>query len=256
MAVLLSVVSIGVAIATAQQDGDAEQTRGSAAEPFSIGAVRQWDHACTVNWFMPVSQGEFDFAPADGAPWTENPDTERGFPASPSWVTFNLQGLSEVDVTILSIKVEVTKRRPAPVGVVLDAPCGDAGPYQWLEAHLDEEPARTYTAGDTQDRLTDDPSSLDMAPVRFPYVISSSQSERYLVSAWTVDCDCDWHIVVEWESLGRQGEHVIDDSGRPFRTVGLARAASECLPRGECTAVPDISLTPRSDYADYLVPIP
>ncbi|MFE7131358.1 hypothetical protein ACFVIM_10895 [Streptomyces sp. NPDC057638] len=56
--------------------------------------------------------------------------------------------------------------------------------------------------------------------VSFPYRVSVRDPEVFLVTARTVDCDCDWYLELEWSGGDRSGVVRIDDGGRPFRTSG------------------------------------
>jgi hypothetical protein len=57
--------------------------------------------------------------------------------------------------------------------------------------------------------------------VQFPYTVSTSSVEQFLVLAHAKRCHCVWRARLLWTSGDRQGETLIDDGGRPFVTHGV-----------------------------------
>ena len=56
--------------------------------------------------------------------------------------------------------------------------------------------------------------------VDFPYRVSDTELEVFHIVAYTSGCDCLWRANLQWSYRGKSGITVIDDDGKPFRTVG------------------------------------
>jgi hypothetical protein len=65
-------------------------------------------------------------------------------------------------------------------------------------------------------------------PIRFPYRVSISDAETFVVDGNTAQCHCFWEIELSWASQGQVGKVVIDDGGRPFEVTGTRNAARTC----------------------------
>ncbi len=64
---------------------------------------------------------------------------------------------------------------------------------------------------------------------QFPYTVSLSNSETFVIKASTEGCDCDWVVDLHRASQGQTGVLPINDNGRPFRTSS-AKNARDCIP--------------------------
>jgi len=135
--------------------------------------------------------------------------------AGETGVRITLQGTDERAVVLEALQVRVMARREPADGRVLrmSSGCGGALTPRMFDVDLDvERPVARSVPGDD----TGEP----IAAVSFPYRVSASDPEVFLVTGRTVDCDCDWVAELRWSSGGRSGTVRIDDGGRPFRTSG------------------------------------
>jgi hypothetical protein len=266
---------IGFLIAWLQRSDGSETAGGSPAgeidstsppeDPLAV-SVRVSDDHCTA-WFGPGSVEEIEFTSsppvdADGVSrWLGHPAAEGGAPASPQGFFFTVQGRTEADVVLTGIEVHVEERRPAPLGVVLDEDCGDAGAFRWLGVNLDPDPPeiRSYFSESLADPADPTVTEDELQPVRFPYHVSAAEAEVFSVTAYALDCDCDWWIELSWASMGRSGSTRVDNEGELFRTVGLRNAVAACQGDGTCTTpLPAYYTTelgpPTPDEVDQVVP--
>ncbi|MEU7997947.1 hypothetical protein AB0B83_21785 [Micromonospora sp. NPDC049060] len=194
------------------------------ALPFTV-AVRV-GHEASDGWVVAPPLAEVPARPAWAGDWSRWAREAAGTPASRQYVYFTVQGVDEAQVTLTDLRVRVMTRRPALRGV-FTAP-GGGGPtaYRWVEANLDEDPP-VLTAGLFDEGGASLPEH-ERKEIRFPYRVSLTDAETFLVIGHTVDCDCDWTVEVDWASRGRTGTVTVDDAGRPFRVTGTAGVQTEC----------------------------
>ncbi|MFI7431222.1 hypothetical protein ACIBPB_29935 [Micromonospora sp. NPDC049836] len=204
--------------------GLAPQPPESHGLPFTV-AVRT-SHDSNLGWVVDAPLATVPARPSWAEDWSSWARKAAGVPASGAAVYFTVQGTSEAQVTLTDLRVRVLARRP-PVRGVFFAP-GGGGPsaYRWVNADLDEEPP-VLTAGMFEDGEGGVPEH-ERKEIRFPYRVSVSDAETFLVIGYTVHCDCYWKVEVDWASQGRLGTVTIDDAGRPFRVTGTAGAHTEC----------------------------
>jgi hypothetical protein len=272
----VALTAVGLAVSTVawiqQDDGEPRRETPSGQpdsgtepdEPLTI-AVQTFKNRCDA-WFVPRSVDQIDFdRPGElntgPSEWPEHPAGQGGAPAAPAPMFFTVQGRSDFAVVLTDIKFHVVERRPAPSGVVLDDPCGDTGAFRWLGVDLDSDPPSVVSyfsqaAVDPADEIP--PRRLE--PVEFPYYVSASEPEVFTVTAYTLDCDCEWTIELFWQSEGEEGSVTIDDGGRPFRTVGLRNAVTSCSADGACMeSLPDdyrdAGVLPSEGEGDESIPL-
>ncbi|HEX6328497.1 MAG TPA: hypothetical protein VFZ72_18160 [Jiangellaceae bacterium] len=130
--------------------------------------------------------------------------------------------------------VVVHDRRPVPAGTLLDDRCGGPGEFRWLRADLDADPPIVRSDFNRSAALAaaDQVPQAELVPFRLPYELTASDAETFIVRAETHDCDCDWVVVLRWQSQGRTGTIEIDDDGEPFRTVSSDRPLATCDGQG------------------------
>jgi hypothetical protein len=209
----------------------ADATDGPA--PLSV-AVDTHTAPCGPEWVVPLSPDEVPDVPFDPdrlRRWQEWPPAADGVGASPAVVRLTVQGTSAAEVVITNLEVEVHDRLPPMSGTELNAQCGDAGAYRWLEVDLDRQPPLVKPRFESSaiDPAADLPPS-QLQPIEFPYEVSLSDAETFVILATTLECDCTWTAALSWASEGRTGRLAIDDHGRPFRTTSDANAVKCTLP--------------------------
>ncbi|MGW5053640.1 hypothetical protein [Actinokineospora sp. NPDC004072] len=183
---------------------------------------------CLSDWFTtrPAEQVRARHDGGEPRSWTDLDYLADGASAEVGKVVVTLQGRqADRSVTITGMAVEVLSRAPPPPGIVLDAPCADAELYRYVEVDLDAERPRPVG------RPVDPNAAAEAArhgwraePVAFPYEISSTDAESFVISAATELCDCTWIVHFDWSSGGRTGRLTLPGDGGAFRVVAGAGA--------------------------------
>jgi hypothetical protein len=214
--------------------------------PISVIASIDQDH-CMTNWYAPRLPNKIKFSEntrnsdaPDATDWPSYTAAESGFPASPMEVLITVQGHTETEVHLTKIEVRIRHKSSAPAGTLLNDPCGDPGAYRWLAVDLDKKPPRLtsgFDKGMLQHWLNEPGSNISLeerTPIRFPYKVSSTRAETFLITARTKTCDCEWTAILSWQSAGKTGKTMITDNGNPFHTIGVNRAVKQCTSAGQC----------------------
>ncbi|MGH3707456.1 MAG: hypothetical protein ACRDRQ_04990 [Pseudonocardiaceae bacterium] len=143
-----------------------------------------------------------------------------GYTVGQSVIKLTFQGDSESAVVLQSMHVSVTERRAPTAGTVINK-CPE-GQFSALDTrgftiNLDNrEPVITprssrrekaMAAGDASQYFTD-----------FPYKISASDPEVFLLVAETEKCSCSWKARLDWTASGKAGTTTLDINSTPFRT--------------------------------------
>jgi hypothetical protein len=156
---------------------------------------------------------EFDW-PTDEevAAWVK----KTGAIPSAGLVTVTLQGRSGAAVILQSLEVEMVSASPG-FGAVeayrTDSECGAGKSPRLFTVTLDSaRPSLEPLAGM-------DDAGNEIPAMAFPFTVSSSDPEIFVVHAETGKCDCQWRLRLRWLSDGRSGSTIIDDEGKPFRTA-------------------------------------
>ncbi|MEV0429768.1 hypothetical protein [Micromonospora sp. NPDC050495] len=192
--------------------------------PFTI-AVRT-SHDSSLGWLIDAPVAKIPARPGWAEDWSSWAREAAGVPAFGSEVYFTVQGISEAQVTLTDLRVRVLARRPPVPGVLIGLGGGGSGAYRWVDADLDKQPP-LLTSGRFEEGEQHVPEH-ERKEIRFPYRVSVSDAETFVVVGHTAACDCDWTIEVDWASQGRTGTVTVDDAGRPFRVTGTGGAHTEC----------------------------
>jgi len=124
--------------------------------------------------------------------WRDWSPAATGVSASPDYVLFFVQGRSNAQVILTDLRVRVHDRRPPVAGTLLQGACGDVGAFRWLEVDLDQDPLRPlprYSQKMAQ-LAKGEVADWKLQPIQFPYKVSVSESEPFLIVANTQGCDC------------------------------------------------------------------
>lgn len=196
--------------------------------PFTV-TVSDRTSPCGGGWV--VAEGSTDVPdPAIGSDreYAEWAGKHGAVPASTGRVEMVLQGRSAAQVTLLRMRVRVTKRSAPTAGTLYGLRCGGEGVYRWVTADLDApSPTLKSKVDDALD--PDGTTEQRQGPIKFPYEIAVNDTELFLVNGTTLKCTCEWVIEVDWSSEGAQGTKVIDDGGRPFRTTANTAVSRTCM---------------------------
>jgi hypothetical protein len=136
-----------------------------------------------------------------------------GMDSSSTAVEVVVEGATQFPVVLTRLTAEVIERAPPPKGVhVIPFGGGGLNP-RFFSVNLDKSPPTVESVAAAEE--------LESAPpaVDFPYRVSATDPEVFLIFAGTRTCDCTWRASLEWVYQGKKGTTVIDDAGQPFRTV-------------------------------------
>lgn len=212
-----------------------EDTTFTDAGPLTVATSQNMTVAdCLAVWLVPRSPAELAFSDEMDGDWSEHPAGEGGVPASPHQVFATVQGTSDTQVVLTEIDVHVRRRGEAPAGTVLQGRGCGPGAFRWLAVDLDDPAAPPVPKFDELSAELAGASEAEMVPIRFPYEVSRTDAETFLIQARTEDCDCEWWLDLHWQAAGETGVVRIDDSGDPFRTFGTSRAFVRCDHSGMC----------------------
>jgi hypothetical protein len=190
---------------------------------------------CGVEWVVPGGVQTIDtsspFNVDMARSWRDWPPAANGATGAPHDVLIFVQGRSDAEVIITDLKVRVVERSdPPPIATVLSAQCGDSGAFRWLEVDLDKSPPATIPRFDANaaKAIAEEVPARQLTPIKFPYEVSISDAEPFLITAQTQGCDCKWIAEVSWASEGKTGTLVVNDDGKPFRSITTTGADGQC----------------------------
>ncbi|MEU2760896.1 helix-turn-helix domain-containing protein [Streptomyces sp. NPDC007094] len=184
--------------------------------PFTwTGDDHVWKNGCDHAYLLDRAPDAVPPPPAeaDAASWA---GALGAVHAGETGVRITLQGRDERAVLLESLRVRVVERRSPDPGRVyrMSSGCGGSLTPRMFDVDLDapRPVARPLAGNDSGERIE---------AVAFPYRVSVTDPEVFLITSRTVGCDCSWVAELTWSSGGRSGTVRIDDGGRPFRTNGV-----------------------------------
>ncbi|MFB8142728.1 transcriptional regulator, partial [Streptomyces parvus] len=184
--------------------------------PFTwTGDDHVWKNGCGHSYLLDRAPAAVPPPPvqADAASWA---GALGAVHAGETGVRITLQGRDERAVVLESLRIRVVERgSPAPGRVYrMSSGCGGSLTPRMFDVDLDaSRPVARSVAGND--------SGEPIEAVAFPYRVSVTDPEVFLITGRTVGCDCSWVAELTWSSGGRSGTVRIDDGGRPFRTSGV-----------------------------------
>lgn len=141
---------------------------------------------------------------------------------------------ADMPVTLLGLFVEVVDRSSPIVGTQVAVPTGLPASGRFVQFNVDGDPPRMVDSSRDAGWIGDeDPavggSGLRQEPMRFPYQISTTDTELFVISVIT-NHHVKWRIKVEWSTGTTSGTAVIDDNGRPFEVSPAGSGSHFCWP--------------------------
>lgn len=198
------------------------------ALPFTVAVRVQHGPSAGEGWIVTQPFAQIAARPSWGSPgWQDWAAQARGIPHGNLAVNFTVQGKTQAQVTLLDLSVRVVNRRPAVAGVLFGEIAGGESAFRAVYASLDSNPPK-LTPYFEVDFIPDDTPEFERKPMKFPYEISLSDSETFVVEGKAKTCDCEWLIDLSWTAEGKTGKVTIDDSGKPFRVSGGANVTQVC----------------------------
>ena len=202
--------------------------------PFSINASVSREYCNGAAWMIDKPPGQFPGPSTTGGDLGAWAGRIGAVPADTRDVVIVVQGTSEAAVTITGLRTRVVQRSVPGGGTRLSLACGGQGAYRWILADLDQNPPRQkpgYESTSVSDRIPLEARR----PIAFPYTVSLSDPETFVVTGVVKRYDVRWVIDLSWVSGGHSGTETIDDNGHPFRLTATRSATASCgwLPDGE-----------------------
>ncbi|MGW8764242.1 hypothetical protein ACWGN5_17230 [Streptomyces sp. NPDC055815] len=119
-------------------------------------------------------------------------------------------------VTIKSLRVKIKERRQAPSNgsIVAVGQCGGVMEPRYFSVDLDTSPpvVRAVPARGPNGEVT-------RPAVGFPFFVSKTDPEQFLVTFETKTCYCTVSLLVDWAYGARTGTLELDNKGRDFTVV-------------------------------------
>jgi hypothetical protein len=208
----------------------------SSGLPFTIAVSSTW--APDVGWISDRPMAEIPPRPigSESDPEGDKAVAQRweefvrrgGAVRTGGWgVQFTVQGKSSAQVTLTDLDVRVVARRHPVRGTMFLDVGGDPVEFRRLDADLDDRPV-TLSSFYQKDWDFGTIPEHERRPIEFPYRVSLSDAETFVVRTSTDDCDCSWIMELSWTSEGRTGTLTIDDDGVPFRSTATANVTHRC----------------------------
>jgi hypothetical protein len=216
----------GLLLYRALDDGEAVPPNDDTGVPL-VAATKPVTQPCMSDWFTPKPPGELVAADLQKPrSWVDVDHLTTGASADTSRVVVTLQGRhANRSVVITDIAVEVLSRKSPPTGTVLHAPCADSNHYRYVDVDLDEPQPRAVGQAVSANAIQEaEKNGWRIDPIAFPYEITSTDAESFLLRASSTSCDCDWIVHFDWSSGDQTGRLTIPTDGGSFRVVSGARA--------------------------------
>ncbi|MFI0366665.1 hypothetical protein ACH35V_02230 [Actinomadura sp. 1N219] len=137
--------------------------------------------------------------------------------AGDTTVELTLRGRSGTALVLKEIRVRIVQRQaPVPAMAISNRCGGDPLPPRLYKVDLDA--VRPVA------RPVRDAGELQGAPaVPFPYKVTNADPEVIRVLAVTDAYDCRWTLELVYVDGDKELVKVIDDHGKPFRTIGAGK---------------------------------
>jgi hypothetical protein len=158
--------------------------------------------------------------PADmSSPTTKVSWAERnsGIDAFTTAVQVVVQGRSAASVILLDLGVEVVSRDRPPTGTLAPAEGAGGIGVRYFEVNLDQRSPEAEL-GELNEPLP------GQRPINFPYKVSLTDPEVFVIFGNTQRCDCRWVAKLRWQSGDQEGTTMIRDGDQPFRTASGSAA--------------------------------
>jgi hypothetical protein len=245
LCMVLAVVGVGVflhSVRRASQDADIEARRRespitvkteSPAEALNVLVAHDGDNRNPCQEIV-TSSTEVPSPPIQDAAtaadanhlWVQQ---AGGVYGGESHIKLTIQGTSDEAVVLQGMRVRVVERgKPEGTAVYrLSDGCGGSIPPRSFTVDLDQDQPKAVV------QLGAGATGEEVPSVRFPFSVTKSDVEIFFVDARTVECDCQWQLVLDWTQGKRRQTLLIDDNGKPFHTSGLPVGRPKFVANGQ-----------------------
>lgn len=167
---------------------------------------------------IPAPPSQLEFVEERDA-WAASLD---GVDAHTTAILVTVTGTEHAPVILTGLKVRVIERRAPIDGThITYGPLGDAMLVRWMTVDLDCTPPEVTQTADERFLVDGDGEAR---PVTFPFKVSSTEAEVFLIVATTKRHYCAWQGELSWCCGADTGVTIIDDDGEPFRTTAPTAA--------------------------------
>lgn len=207
--IVLLVVSTAV-VAVLIADGQDTSAPASASPPLGAASNLRLKKDCASGWIVPDTTRP--------VPYSARPvDAVLGTGGE---VVVTVQGTTGRSVVLQSARVEVLGRSPARAGAYLPSSCQAVQAQRYFRVDLDQPVPELV------------PVSHDGPVVTFPFRVSDTEPELFVITAMSPGAEVEWRLHISWTAGAEEGELVVDDGGKPFRTTDITAARPLCLAKG------------------------
>lgn len=186
------------------------------ATPFTVSVMPDnWGSPCDQWFALDQVPGRVPPPPARSAT-TGWAGALQAVPAGHQRLQVTVQGTGSGTTVLhgMSVHVVGSQKSPRWNAYTMGAGCGGELDPASFAVDLDNpSPRPKPVPGKEGERPT---TTTD-----FPYKVSADDPQVLNVDAYTVGRDVSWYLELSWSNGGQQKTSVIDDHGRPFRTVAL-----------------------------------
>lgn len=140
-----------------------------------------------------------------------------GIDAYTTAVQVVVQGRSDAAVILLGLDVEVVSRNRPPTGTLASAEGAGGIGVRYFQVNLDRRLPEVELGE------LDEPQP-GQRRLDFPYKVSLTDPEVFVIFGNARRCDCRWLAKLRWQSGDEDGTTVIRDGDQPFRTASGAAA--------------------------------
>lgn len=151
----------------------------------------------------------------DTAAWSEWALSQGAAEVYGSKVLVTIRSTSNRPVTVTGLTVNAVARKAALSGTSLSNGCGGPTYGRYAEIDLDQAPPKIVASTNIPRRVGDE--GWRTTPLKFPYVVTDTESETLLLYAVTTQ-NVEWVAALSWTNGERSGVAKIDHDGHPFET--------------------------------------
>ncbi|RLV08670.1 transcriptional regulator [Streptomyces griseocarneus] len=186
------------------------------ADPFTVSVMPDnWGSGCDQWFALDQAPGKVPPPPVRNATsgWA---GTLGAVPAGHLRLQVTVQGTGSSPTVLNGMYIHVVSAHKTPRwnSYTMGAGCGGALEPASFAVDLDNpSPRPKPVPGKEGERPT---TTTD-----FPYKVSADDPQVLNIDAFTVGQDVSWYLELAWSSGGRQKTTIVNDNGRPFRTVAL-----------------------------------
>ena len=122
-----------------------------------------------------------------------------------------VQGKTQDAVVLRGLRLIDVEKHTPPTDVATILPCGPGGGHlgvRYFEVNFGDQPG--IIARPSEDENGNLDPDIGEPAVKFPFKVSNTEPEIFLLQISGPPCFCSWRIALDWISMGRSGTTVLD----------------------------------------------